>query len=94
MSDDLDDGIKDGLAVDQQKQAEKRAAADKAEPADQYIDALLVEREGYARFGRDDRVADVDAELQRRGYKAAAQDRAAAAPKTPRGRRTATHQEG
>lgn len=91
MSENLDE---DGFTVDQQQHAKKRAAAETAAPPDQYIDALLLEREGYARFGRDDRVADVDAELQRRGYKAAAQDRAAAAPKTPRGRRTATHQEG
>ena len=80
MSENLDEDLSA-----EQAQADREA---------QYIDALLVEREGYARFGRDDRVADVDAELQRRGYKAAAQDRAAAAPKTPRGRRTATHQEG
>lgn len=34
--------------------------------ADQaYIDALATEREGYARYGRDDRVAEVDAELKR-----------------------------
>ncbi len=32
-----------------------------------YRDALLREREGYARFGRDDRVAVVDAELKRLG---------------------------
>ncbi len=56
----------------------------------QYIEALLVEREGYARFGRDDRVAQVDEQLKLRGYRAAAQERAAAAPAAaPKGRRSA-----
>jgi hypothetical protein len=32
-----------------------------------YIAALLVERDGYARFGRDAEVAEVDAELSRMG---------------------------
>lgn len=32
---------------------------------DPYIAALEVEREGYARYGRDDRIAEVDAELKR-----------------------------
>ncbi|MFD7791026.1 hypothetical protein [Streptomyces sp. NPDC059759] len=33
-----------------------------------YAAALLREREGYLRRGREDRVADVDAELERLGY--------------------------
>jgi hypothetical protein len=36
-----------------------------ADPA--YVEALLTEREAYVRFGRDDRVADVDAELKALG---------------------------
>lgn len=37
-------------------------------PAEQaYVDALLREREGYGRRDRADRVADVDAELDRLG---------------------------
>lgn len=32
------------------------------------IAALLREREGYVRYGRDSRLADVDAELKRLGY--------------------------
>lgn len=52
----------------------------------QYIDALLFEREGYARYGRDDRVAQVDEQLALRGYQAAGEARAAAAPKSARGR--------
>lgn len=33
-----------------------------------YVAALLREREGYLRRGRENRVADVDAELERMGY--------------------------
>ncbi|MFE6482400.1 hypothetical protein ACFVGN_05595 [Streptomyces sp. NPDC057757] len=33
-----------------------------------YTASLLREREGYARRGREDRIADVDAELERLGY--------------------------
>lgn len=33
-----------------------------------YIEALLRERDGYARFGRSDRAAEVDAELKRAGF--------------------------
>lgn len=36
------------------------------------IDSLLVEREGYVRRGLPDRVALVDVELARHGYKATA----------------------
>lgn len=32
-----------------------------------YVEALLREREGYARYGRSERVAHVDAELKRLG---------------------------
>lgn len=34
-----------------------------------YVDALLREREGYVRYGREDRVKDVDAELKRLGVR-------------------------
>lgn len=33
------------------------------------IDALLTEREGYARRGLDERVAQVDAQLDQAGYR-------------------------
>ena len=35
-----------------------------------YIAALLRERAGYEQYGHADRVADVDAELERVGHKA------------------------
>lgn len=35
-----------------------------------YIAALLREREGYVRYGRDDDLKAVDAELERVGHKA------------------------
>ncbi len=55
---------------------------DTTPPADQaYAAALLREREGYARYGRTDRVAQVDAELERIG---------AAPPKPKRTRRKGT----
>jgi len=53
---------------------------------DPYIDALLEERRGYEIHGRTDRVADVDEQLALRGHQEAAEARAAAAPKTTRGR--------
>lgn len=86
MSENLDE---DGFTVDQQQHAEKRAAAEAAASPDQYIDALLVEREGYARFGRDDRVAAVDEQLALRGHKVAAESRAKAAPQGVKGRAAA-----
>jgi hypothetical protein len=36
-------------------------------PEEAYVAALLREREGYARYGRAERVAAVDAELERLG---------------------------
>jgi hypothetical protein len=51
------------------------------------VEQLLVEREGYAIHGRDDRVAEVDEQLALRGYKAAGEARAKASAKgAPRGR--------
>lgn len=38
-----------------------------ATPSEAYVEALLREREGYARYGRTDRLAGVDAELARLG---------------------------
>lgn len=35
-----------------------------------YIEALLREKEGYVRYGRDADAAEVDKELKRVGYKA------------------------
>ncbi len=80
-------------AIDKRANAALDAASVDAAREKQYVDALLVEREGYARFGRIDRVAEVDAELERRGHKAAAQARSAAAPTKPRGRRQAATEE-
>lgn len=42
------------------------------------IAALIREREGYSRAGKDDRVAEVDAELARLGHQAAAPAKRAA----------------
>lgn len=54
----------------------------------EYVDALLIERAGYVRAGKTDRVAQVDAQLKVYGYeppRAAADEQ----PATSRGRRTA-----
>lgn len=60
--------------------AAKIAGATVGAPAgDDYERALLDERAGYEKFGRDDRVRGVDAELERHR---AARSRAAAAPET------------
>ena len=61
----------DGTTPSHAESAEKRGAAAKAAPDVNrgYIDALLVERHGYVQRGdRADRVAAVDAELERVGY--------------------------
>ena len=84
----------EGFTPDQVDEQVKRAAAVTASDEDavaaareaQYVEALLFEREGYARYGREDRVAQVDEQLALRGHKAAAEARAAAAPKSARGR--------
>lgn len=56
------------------------------------VDALLEERRGYELRGRDDRAAAVDEQLALRGYQEAAEARAAAAPKSTRGRGTKPQQ--
>lgn len=43
----------------------------------QYIQALIAERDGYARIGLEDRVAEVDSELDRVGFQAKAPARRA-----------------
>ncbi|MFF9324039.1 hypothetical protein ACF1AY_04900 [Streptomyces sp. NPDC014776] len=48
-----------------------------------YVAALLREREGYARHGREDRLADVDAELRRLGV-AVSEGRETAVESKPR----------
>lgn len=48
------------------------------------IEALETEREGYARYGRTDRVAEVDAELEKLGVTPEKK-----APSPPRRRRSA-----
>jgi len=74
--------------------AKHAAATSGAQPESQYIDALLEERRGYAIHGRTDRVAEVDVELERRGYKAAAEARSAAKPSgAPKARRSAPTEE-
>jgi hypothetical protein len=60
------------------------------EKREDYLRALLVERQGYVTFGRSDRVADVDRELERLGHREAAVARSAAQPAAPRGRRSAS----
>lgn len=58
-----------------------------SETPDGDVAALLVEREGYARYGRADRVAEVDKQLALRGHAEAAQVRSKSAPKgAPKGR--------
>ncbi|MFE3381924.1 hypothetical protein [Streptomyces anulatus] len=49
--------------------AEGEAPAEDASTSvgDAYVEALRREREGYARYGRKDRAAEVDAELKRLG---------------------------
>ena len=62
----------DGTTPSHAEAAEKRAAAAAAAPDVNrgLIDALLVERHGYVMRGdRADRVAQVDAELERLGHK-------------------------
>lgn len=84
----------DGFTGDQVEAHDKHDEATNAGSEDavaaardaQYIEALLFEREGYARYGREDRVAQVDEQLALRGYQEAAEARAAAAPKSARGR--------
>lgn len=51
------------------------------------ITALLAEREGYVRYGRDDKVTEVDAQLAALGHKAAAP--AKRAEKRPRSHKRA-----
>ncbi|MFD7746708.1 hypothetical protein ACFV2V_13870 [Streptomyces sp. NPDC059698] len=48
-----------------QVEAEERPAPTAVEVA--YVEALRREREGYTRYGREDRVAAVEAELKRLG---------------------------
>lgn len=56
-----------------------------------YVAALLREREGYAAFGRDDRVKTVDAELKRLGVtRADAHKGTERAVSKPRERRTSS----
>jgi hypothetical protein len=78
-----DEKFVDQAALAEQKRADAGVGT---QSEDAYVDALLVEREGYARYGRADRVAEVDEQLALRGYKAAGEARAAAAPKVARGR--------
>ena len=64
------------MTTDQERAAGKRKAAVETdeERVDPMVAALLEERRGYVVRGRDDRVADVDAELKRRGVKAPTDD--------------------
>lgn len=67
-------------------EAKRDAAGVGTQPHDQYVAALLEERRGYETYGRADRVAEVDEQLALRGYEAAGEARAKAAPKSARGR--------
>lgn len=60
-----------------------------SESNDPMIAALLREREGYERYGRKDRIAAVDAELKRRGYKKAEPKKDPPKQRAPRARKTA-----
>lgn len=84
----------EGFTPDQAEGLDKIAAAESPATSarDPYIDALLEERRGYLIYGRDDRVAAVDEQLALRGYQEAAEARAAAAPKSTRGRGTKPQQ--
>ena len=55
---------------EQASAAQKRKAAADGKPdvARGYIEALLAERRGYVTRGLDDRVSQVDAELERLGH--------------------------
>lgn len=58
------------VSEDQQRAAEKRAAAlESPDQNDRWIAALLEERRGYVTRGLKDRVAQVDEQLKARGYK-------------------------
>lgn len=61
--------------------------ADEPKTEDTMIAALLREREGYVLQGMDDRVAQVDEQLELRGHTPSDDDSGRATP--PRGRRTA-----
>jgi hypothetical protein len=64
--------------------AKREAAATEApDPERAFIDALLEERHGYAVYGRDDRVAEVDEQLRLRGVEPPAEA-------SGEGKRTAT----
>jgi hypothetical protein len=54
-----------------------------------YIDALLIERAGYLRVGKPERVKQVDEALAARGYTAPRAEAPAADAPASRGRRTA-----
>lgn len=60
-----------GQAPAAEKAARRRAdAMDGVKPEDRnMVDALLAERRGYQQRGMDDRVAQVDEQLQLRGYR-------------------------
>ena len=84
QNDAVEPELVDNAAISDEK---RESAGVGTQPDNAYIAALLVEREGYERFDRDDRVAQVDEQLALRGYKAAGEARAKAAPKgAPRGR--------
>lgn len=53
------------------------------------IDALLIERAGYLRYGKTDRADQVTAELKRLGYTEPSRQVDAAPAAETRGRRTA-----
>lgn len=75
----LDAGLDTPQTPDVAEVREKvEAAAEVSEPSkDPMIAALLRERDAYVTFSKSDRVAAVDAELKRRGYKKAEPKKAA-----------------
>lgn len=69
--------------TDAQRIEEKRVAAADPQSDDGMIAALLREREGYRSQGKDDRVDQVTAELERRGHTdKPSKEKAPANPKT------------
>lgn len=56
------------VSDDVREAAGKRAAAASRKPDDGMIAALLQERRGYVQRGREDRIAQVDVQLELHGY--------------------------
>lgn len=71
MSDEtnIEEGAEPISDLDRAALKREAAANEAPDPERAFIDALLEERRGYAVYGRDDRVAEVDEQLRLRGVK-------------------------